>query len=816
MGHLEVLGRLNLAGLAGGKEVKELELSNMSVDARDMELACEVACRPGVVALGMLRRILLGFNSLKCAGIGHLMALLGEKCFLITLEVGFNAIGDEGVKSIVKYLHTTQSLKTLYLSGNVISAVGFEFLGQALADNCCLEELHLSANRGQTRGASALAAGLRTNYNLQTLAVGNNDFGESGCRLLFSALSGNSDLTSLDVGNNGSCDGSMSSLATALEARVSSLSAIDLSFNHISSSGLTILLNVLASHDNLTALELKKNVVGDEGAKALAVYLRDSRRLKKLGLGFNDIRSEGMIAIASALTPNVSLESLTLSGNPIKSDAMRHLGDMLSRDHELLHLHLDNVFVHAGESGEWVLASVIASNRALRLRTLTGFNLSATLIQLGSPAELAGLSNEAALRHLQDMWAMQLAPNPPVQLRYQPLLCLSGPGVSSMTKAVGAQSCRNSVTNAHAAAAPIDNHGDNHGDDDDDDGGHTDDSGASDEGECGGENVVVRALSRLSMRRSSGDSADLPITDAQMAHARGRHLSEELEVIDVTEAVKLWEGDGTREGQTGPTREKRQRSMSSRSMSVQSSVKSSEYMSSPYGNSTSPSTKSARLQLQSQPFLSPGLLQPFAIDSSTCTGGDGRAGKLVVNVENIMNWPVDLIQATVSVGNQPFVGSELWELDQFYFSPDPEIHHPGQIRVPQEGLGFRIGDDSMPPMSLVSSDNDGSISDLACTTAAAVTRSGVAQYTHGQQQRPLAKRYKNDASSSSVVLRVSKYPRLFYHLEDLKKRNDEVCRLAVLRQLKFVEGYIYNLEVDNRHMCDPAQIETLILDVIHV
>ncbi len=413
-----LLGQNQLLALHS-QGLDNLDLRNRQVSPNDVETLLSIAVNDSRRPLMSLQTIRLSFNKIQSYGVERLTTFMCKGNITLTsLDLGFNDICDNGAKALSKILlnnniyndcHTTNSLKILYLSGNKISDNGFKELGKALQVNNTLEELHISANHGSIHGAEALAFALRKNTKLKVLKASANNFTENGCRALLSIFSENSTLEVLDISNNDVGDACLFTFGISVASAITSLTHLDLSFGNIGCTGMEYLVNSLQYCKNLKFLELKKNSIADTGAIALAKYLEkakltDTLGLRSLGLGFNDINADGITAIVKALTPNHLIQTLSIRGNIINAQVVKDIGEMLRLDHGLTHVHLEHLLNCAGEGGERYLAAAIASNSKCKLKSITGFDLSRALLQVGSPQEMQGLSNEACLKMLQDMW----------------------------------------------------------------------------------------------------------------------------------------------------------------------------------------------------------------------------------------------------------------------------------------------------------------------------------------------------------------------------------------------------------------------------
>lgn len=165
---------------------------------------------------------------------------------------------------------------------------------------------------------------------------------------------------------------------------------------------MTSFIDSLIGYNSLRHLLLDNNKLGDQGAKSLALALQHMQ-LEDLNIGFNEIGSEGLMPIiAYALSPMSSITSLALSGNTIDNNVAKELANMLIVNVRLAELYIDRT--NLTNVGERFVATGIASNKVCPLRIVTGFELGKVLTQLGSPGQVANMSNEQALKYLAQVW----------------------------------------------------------------------------------------------------------------------------------------------------------------------------------------------------------------------------------------------------------------------------------------------------------------------------------------------------------------------------------------------------------------------------
>lgn len=103
------------------------------------------------------------------------------------------------------------------------------------------------------------------------------------------------------------------------------LSSLDLSWNHINHTAARSIASSLSVNNNLKCLNLSFNGVSDEGALKLAFMLEQNNKLETLDLRENRITNKGAEYLGSGLAVNSSLKNLDLSGNMITSLGMQRI-----------------------------------------------------------------------------------------------------------------------------------------------------------------------------------------------------------------------------------------------------------------------------------------------------------------------------------------------------------------------------------------------------------------------------------------------------------------------------------------------------------
>jgi hypothetical protein len=124
--------------------------------------------------------------------------------------------------------------------------------------------------------------------------------------------------------------------------------------------------------------------------------------LRELNIGFNEISADGFLPVVGCLASNKTIRILTLSGNVIDNAVAKVLSNTILMNRCLECLYVDRC--NLTSVGERLIATGVASNQNNSLRILTGFALGKVLCLLGSPAIVRDMTNEAALKYLNQMW----------------------------------------------------------------------------------------------------------------------------------------------------------------------------------------------------------------------------------------------------------------------------------------------------------------------------------------------------------------------------------------------------------------------------
>ncbi|KAM9530701.1 uncharacterized protein ACWYII_042283 isoform 6-T19 [Salvelinus alpinus] len=232
--------------------------------------------------------------------------------------------------------------------------------------NCPLAELDLSYNDLGDRGVKLLCAGIISPlHNIQTLILGPCGLTKGCCSHLASVLrSPNSQLKQLELRYNNLQDSGVTLLCAGLKDPNCKLQTLGLSQCGLTEGCCSDLASVLCStNSQLKQLELRDNDLQDSGVTLLSDGLADPNcKLQKLGLGQCDLTEGCCSDLASVLrATNSQLKQLELRDNDLQDSGVTLLSDGLADPNcELQTLGLSGCEVT--EDGCAALASALRSN----------------------------------------------------------------------------------------------------------------------------------------------------------------------------------------------------------------------------------------------------------------------------------------------------------------------------------------------------------------------------------------------------------------------------------------------------------------------
>uniref|UniRef100_A0A9J8AWI2 NACHT domain-containing protein n=1 Tax=Cyprinus carpio carpio TaxID=630221 RepID=A0A9J8AWI2_CYPCA len=295
-------------------------------------------------------------------------ALKSNPSHLRELDLSQNKIGDSGVTALSAGLENPHCrLEKLGLMCCGVTDKGCAVLASALRSNPLhLRELNLEWNKLQksiklltdlqknpyykletlrfndmyvtAEGCAALASALRSNPSHLNLCECN--LGESGMKLLSTVLENpHCKVKTLELRNCGITAESCTALASALRSNPSHLRELDLTWNHLGDTGVTLLCAGLENpHCKLQILKLEHCAIAAEGCAALASALRSNpEHLRELNLTWNHLGDTGVTLLSAGLeNPHCKLDILRLSYCGVTDEGCAALASALRSNPEHL------------------------------------------------------------------------------------------------------------------------------------------------------------------------------------------------------------------------------------------------------------------------------------------------------------------------------------------------------------------------------------------------------------------------------------------------------------------------------------------------
>ena len=838
-------------------DMEALLSSKGNVDLSHKRLTVESLKMMQVIGANCVRPIQvlkLGFNDLKDLGTSLSIEWL-KKHYMNpkVLDLSFNDIGDEGAKSLAES-HLVDTLEDLHLCGNRIGCNGFMHLGKNFSRSTTLRSFHASGNNGKEGGAAYIAEIFNQPHTaLNTFIFSGNNIGKEGAQMISTALSTNSTLTHVDLSNNGITDVGAECVAEALNTHRGMITLL-LSFNGISAEGMKKLAKSFSHYHALKKVDLDNNRIENDGAEALAEAVRHMSSVTVLNVAFNGIESRGLRKIALVTASSGSLTSLSLSGNKISSDVAEDIHSLVSNSRILEVLSLDHHSL--GEAGQIQIASGIASNNHSRLKKFTGFLLGPAMVQLGSPADLAPLTNEKCLEYLHALWNTAGKDRPhhraeaalEIKSSADADTEIDGDGGNSSSCSMSSSELATKGTAQHIghrkasledflakSRAPeslsrlldtaVTGQADFSNDYDDDDGGNDgggmsidailrDDAGGSMYKELSldvGAAAAVTSLARPPNLSGSNSGVGLPASGVSPRESR-KNSAEMLELINRAISINKSEADAAAASKKGTNTDW----VDGVAISAMRSQDSN-------GSHTTMTTSEALIT----PVTGDSDEGAFAFNKS---GKEGRGKNGAGWTEALMssgdasekekdrtdprsknslaqlqhNIAPALVKRVRDCSNEPFQPGELWELHQYYYS-----HVAATQGLPVAGNALNKDDENeraeLETLSAEDSDSDvnNNRRQRMTATAGAVGKKSRRRSSSGYADSapPSFSRKKKRA----LIMRIDRYPQVKKTLAALKEDRDEKAMLTVMRQLRMLEQ-CKGVELD-----EEADIEAFLL-----
>ena len=227
---------------------------------------------------------------------------------LFKLDISYNYIGSDGINAIAKALKHCPHLEELNASFNHIEDFGACSLASSFCYYAqCLHKLDISNNPIGSEGCKAIAEALQLCVNLRELCISHSLLRDGTGAIVFAdAVKHCTNLVKLDISYNYIGSDGINAIAKALK-HCSHLEELNVSYDHIEDFGACSLASSFCYYAmSLHKLDISNNHISSTGCKAIAEALRNVN-IRELDFSFNCLKDSDAIILTRALTHCTSL-----------------------------------------------------------------------------------------------------------------------------------------------------------------------------------------------------------------------------------------------------------------------------------------------------------------------------------------------------------------------------------------------------------------------------------------------------------------------------------------------------------------------------
>lgn len=338
-GAIKLVRRVALSNI-----IVHLDLSSNEISPEGSELLLEILNgHSSLVSLDLSSHEGLHRNRLSLLGAQAVGRVLKNPSVLSVLNLAGTGIGPEGLEYIIQGLQENLTLSSLNLSNNMLGGKIIEKLAVAITYSD-LRELNLGMNKISNEGCEYIALMLSGGYQgyctIIKLDISYNEITTVGLTKLMAALRINNQITYLTLKKNDFSKGLSLGMTQFLTENIT-LENLDLSYCNIICDGLNGFAEGLVKNNGLKTLNLSNNLISDKGIEIICQGLSKNKVLKSLDLSSNKIKDKGGLIMASAIQENETLAYLYMKNNSLKDETAQKFSELSRWKRNLLKLNLD-------------------------------------------------------------------------------------------------------------------------------------------------------------------------------------------------------------------------------------------------------------------------------------------------------------------------------------------------------------------------------------------------------------------------------------------------------------------------------------------
>lgn len=270
-----------------------------------------------------LRVVDLSRNAIGTMGMSHCSPLFEDQTYLERVDLHNTGISAQAARLLSQFLSTSNptALRSLDVHANCLESEGLEYIASIVSKSTGLEKLCVSNVRAFGPAMAKLCLALANTPNMRDLDISDNGFSMEAASSLSKALKMQGNLARLMLSDLNMTTSMLTPIASALSDQRPPLRILDLGNNELDESAGPIISDLLSAiGSSLIALDVSTNELSSEGVSNLAdgiARLSESAPLASVNVALNDADSLSIIKLAAALAPRTTISKFVIHGNDV-------------------------------------------------------------------------------------------------------------------------------------------------------------------------------------------------------------------------------------------------------------------------------------------------------------------------------------------------------------------------------------------------------------------------------------------------------------------------------------------------------------------